>query len=477
MNPKSAAVGIALALVALLPSAAQDPIFSLGSAPAADNASSRFVPETGPLRERDDDEPEAGLLQRILSLDSERFRVSGEFREQYESWHGREFGSIPDADNDYLLQRLYLDLEYRPTDWLRTQVELGSSFQFGSPFEPAPIDEDPVFFQQLLADIKLLETARGELSTSIGRQTFSLGSGRLVAIRNGPNIRRSFDAARLRFVNESVDSQLLFGADVSFGGEAFDNEIRGDRLLWGHYHTLKAGPDSLLPQDGGLDLYYLGYRNADGQYDAVSGDERRHSFGMRAFGLFGSGNNWDYNVESILQVGSVAEQDIFAWTIATILGRSFPDTPLSPRVGIKLNVISGDKNPDDDRLQTFNAYFPNNSYFSEAAVFFPANLLDLNLNLDLQLTDRLSAVVLWDFLWRYSVADAIFVPPGVPAISGDRSDARYIGNTLSIAAEWKPISSIETAIAFVHLDAGPAVTQAGGRRNAEFVLLWATWFF
>ncbi|MEO1617580.1 MAG: alginate export family protein [Planctomycetota bacterium] len=456
--------------------AAQEQTTREATALSGETAIEEVLPETGPLRTRDDDQPSSGLLERLLPLDAQRVRIKGELREQYESWRGREFGLIPDTNNDYLLQRLYLGFELRVNEWLSTQLELGSSFQFGSPFEPAPIDEDPLYVQQLFAEVNLLETPQGKISSLIGRQTFSLGSGRLVATRNGPNIRRSFDAARLRFENDRVESQLLFGADASFGGDAFDNEIRGDRLLWGHYHTWKSGPNSVMPGNGGLDIYYLGYRNADAAFDTVSGEERRHSFGLRGFGLFGPDNTWDYNVESVFQVGSIAEQDIFAWTIASLLGRTFPDAFLSPRLGMKFDAISGDKSPLDEQLGTFNAYFPNNSYFSEAAIFAPANLLDLNLNLELQLSDRLSTVILWDFLWRYSTADAIYVPPGVPSIEGNSSDARYIGNTLSIATEWRPRPSIESAVAYVHLDAGSAVTGAGGS-DADFVLLWATWFF
>ncbi|MEM8947378.1 MAG: alginate export family protein [Planctomycetota bacterium] len=434
------------------------------------------LPATGPIRERSDDEPDVGFLERSLPFDSDYLKISGEFREQFESWRNREFGFAEDADNDYLLQRLYLDFEIAPNDWLLFQVEFGSAFQFGSPFEPSPIDEDPAFFQQLLSGITLLEDDRGRLSATFGRQTFSLGSGRLVATRNGPNIRRSFDAARLIFENPSFSTQLVAGSDVEFGGDAFDNKPTTDKLLWGSYNTLKAGPDSLLPGHGGLDLFYLGYRNDSARFDSIEGDEHRHSFGFRAFGLFGENNGWDYNVEPVIQFGSIERQDIFAWSVANIIGYTFESVPMKPRLGVKFDAISGDDDPDDSRLGTFNALFPNNSYFSEAAIFAPANLYDLNLSLDAQLTDSLTAVVLYDFLWRYSTQDAIYVPPGVPGVDGDTSGERSIGNTISIALEWRPKSSFEATAAYVHLEPGDALTAVGGQ-EADFFLLWATNFF
>ncbi|MEM9412818.1 MAG: alginate export family protein, partial [Planctomycetota bacterium] len=117
-----------------------------------------------------------------------------------------------------------------------------------------------------------------------------------------------------------------------------------------------------------------------------------------------------------------------------------------------------------------------NSYFSEAAIFSPANLYDLNLNAELELSETVNTVLLWDFLWRQSTTDAIYVPRGVPGIAGNATDAPYIGNTISIAVEWQPIKSVETTVAYVHLEPGDAIFDAGGRQ-ADFLLLWATTFF
>lgn len=443
---------------------------------SAGSPSEQFLPETGPLRTRVESESTRRFLEELLPFESSRVRISGEIREQYESWRGREFGLIPDSNNDYLLQRLYLSLETQPVDWLRTQVEIGSSFQFGSPFEPAPIDEDPLYFQQLLVDVSLIESDQGTLSAVAGRQTFSLGSGRLVATRNGPNVRRSFDAVRLVFDSDSWTSQLLYAANVNVGGSVFDNSPASDQLLWGTYATWKPGPSSVLPGRGGVDLYYLGYRNAAATFDSIAGEEHRHSFGTRLFGLFGHDNEWDYNIEPVIQFGTIQDQDILAWTVAAVLGRSFEDVPLSPRAGMKFDVISGDGSADDQRLGTFNALFPNNSYFSEAAIFAPANLYDFNLNLEAQFSEQVRLVLLWDFLWRFSTEDAIYVPPGVPSIPGGSSSNRYIGNTLSMAMEWKPTSDFGTTAAYVHFEPGDAVVNAGGQ-HSDFILLWATWFF
>lgn len=439
------------------------------STPIAPVAFERIVvPESGPVRERADREPELGLLEQWLPRRSDQLRVRGEWREQYESWRNREFGLFPNADDDYLLQRIYLDLEYRPNDWLRTLVELGAAHQFGSAFEPAPIDEDPAFIQQSMIDVLWWETQDWAVSTRVGRETYGLGSGRLVAIRNGPNIRRSFDGVRLLSKTHDLDSQILFGSEVEFGGDVFDNSISDNRLLWGCYHTLHN-----LEILQGCDLYYLGYRNQRAIFEQAIGEELRHSIGMR---IFGREDDFDWNSELVAQLGEWNNRSIRAWTLANAFGYTLSSLKRSPRLGVKADIISGDDDPTDNDLGTFNAMFPNNSYFSEAAIFAPANLYDVNLNLDVDLVERLKLVVLWDFLWRYSKRDAVYIPPGIPVFSVVNSEERFIGNTFSSALEWRPSQSWEITASYVHFEPGQSVEDVGGR-EADFVLLWATLFF
>lgn len=473
MKPQFAAtaivtLGLALPGASLLPCVAQQ--VAATSSPVEGTLESP-IPETGPLRTRTDSEPDLGFLNQLIAPDQDVLRIGGEIRQQFESWRNREFGLTPESDDDFLLQRLYFEVDYRASERLAGFTEIGSAFKFGSPFEPSPIDQDKLFFQQLFADVTLLDSESGHSHLVIGRQTFSLGSGRLVATRNGPNIRRSFDAMRLIMEQGQWNTQLFVGADVTFGGGAFDNSPNTDRILWGVYATrTQATVDGAT---SGVDAYHLGYRNRRGRFDNLIGNEQRHSIGTRWYGRRGG---WDYNIEPVVQFGSFGDKAIFAWTIANVVGYTFERSATSPRLGMKFDVISGDRNPGNGQLGTFNALFPNNSYFSEAAAFAPANLYDLNLTAEINLTDRLKFVGLYDFLWRFSTADAVYVPPGIPAVSGSASTARYIGNTVSLAAEWRPLDSVETAVAYVHLQPGDVLTDAGARQT-DFVLLWATWFF
>jgi hypothetical protein len=96
-----------------------------------------------------------------------------------------------------------------------------------------------------------------------------------------------------------------------------------------------------------------------------SGEELRHTLGSRFFGRSG---NWRWDVEGHLQFGRFAGGDILAWSAASDVRYTFAGLPLEPFVGLRANAISGDRNPSDHRLGTFNALFPKGKYFGEVGL-------------------------------------------------------------------------------------------------------------
>jgi hypothetical protein len=58
------------------------------------------------------------------------------------------------------------------------------------------------------------------------------------------------------------------------------------------------------------------------------------------------------------------------------------NAPLRPRLGLKANVISGDDDPNDRDLQTFNTLFPKRRYFGELSLLGPYNSINLHPSID-----------------------------------------------------------------------------------------------
>ncbi|QOJ24855.1 MAG: alginate export family protein [Gammaproteobacteria bacterium] len=233
--------------------------------------------------------------------------------------------------------------------------------------------------------------------------------------------------------------------------------------MYGLYATF--APESIAPLK--IDLYWLGYERDQGRFAAAQGREHRHSFGTR---LFGSAKNWDWNLEAVFQIGHIGSQTIRAWTVASDTGFTFTTLPWSPRLGLKADIASGDKNPGDGRLGTFNALYPNPTYFTEAALLAPGNIMDLQPAVTIKPVSTLTFTVGWNFLWKHYQADAVYTPPApLVAIPETIGTDRYIGDQLKLEGSYRPHPQWELRAAAVHFNVGEALTQAGGKRVDFFM--------
>ena len=244
-------------------------------------------------------------------------------------------------------------------------------------------------------------------------------------------MRRKFDGGRLLLglADWRIDGIAVRPSEIEPG--VFDDGIDDDQALWGAY---AAGAPTWLPFGSLLDLYYLGYHNDFGAYEQGVADETRHSVGTRLWGELGG---WDWNWEALLQWGSFGAGDILAWTVASDTGYTWREVPWTPRLGLSANIASGDRNPDNPDLQTFNPLFPRGNYFSELALLGPRNFYNLHPFLTVNPRDDLSLTADFDFFWRLETEDGIYSPGGQLLRSGAGSDAHHVGNELSLNATWQ----------------------------------------
>ena len=204
---------------------------------------------------------------------------------------------------------------------LHADVHLGPYFRFfgqivtgleeGRIGGPRPdIDQDPFGFHQAFADFVLpLAAEKDTLTARLGRQELEYGSGRLIDVRDGVNLRLSFDAARLLWHTGDWEVDGWWGRPVLNRLGVFDDIPDPARAFWGVY---AVGPLPLLPK-GNVDLYYLGFENKDAVYAQGPGYELRNTLGTR---LWGRPLPWEYNLEYDWQFGTFGSGDIEAWSRA-----------------------------------------------------------------------------------------------------------------------------------------------------------------
>lgn len=395
--------------------------------------------------------------------------LGGELRTRYESSRDPVFGFGSPRRNDYALLRsfLFADLHLGPN--ARAFLELASGFAPGWAGEPPPTQKDQLDILQVFGELSL-PTAYGEVMLRGGRQEMSFGSSRLVSVRESPNIRRAFDGVRAAWIGAGdtrIDAFLVRPVAPQLG--TFNDSNDRTQLFWGAYAT------TAIPAVPGLkaDLYYLGLERDGARFAQGVATERRHTLGTR---LFGMRSGFDWNVEAAYQFGSFGTADIRAWTVSANLGYTFSGLPFSPRLGLNADAISGDENLRDGRLGTFNPLFPKLPYFSEANLAAPANLLDLQPNLTLSLTQKLNVTLGWNPLWKQAEADAFYAPPLSPVRGTAGGTGRFIGQQTSAAFEWSATEHLTVGGTYVHYTPGERLKQAGGR-SGDFVAGWAQFTF
>src|SRR4026208_480314 len=81
-----------------------------------------------------------------------------------------------------------LHVDARVWRGLRAYVELKSGIEVGRAGGPRPPDEDHLDLHQGFVDLSF-----GPVTARVGRQELAFGSQRLVSVREGPNMRQTFD--------------------------------------------------------------------------------------------------------------------------------------------------------------------------------------------------------------------------------------------------------------------------------------------
>jgi hypothetical protein len=281
----------------------------------------------------------------------------------------------------------------------------------------------------------------------------SFGAGRLVATRAAPNIPFRFDGFEALYTRPLWNVTAFLTQPVKDSGD-IDAEDHST-TFWGIYasHYFDA------PHTLGFDLYYLGIHRDDGHYASGSGDEHRHTIGAREFGAW---NSWDIEGEQIFQAGSFGDESILAWSAAVNAGYTW-HTTWSPRLGLKAGVTSGDDNPRDGHLETFDALYFKSGYFNDASLIRPQNIMSIHPNLTLQPLPRMTVDGGASPFWRYSRNDAVYAVPGFVSIPALRNDSSYVGTAFDLNLNWQIQRHISFQASYVHFLTSGYVHKAGGQ--------------
>jgi alginate export protein len=395
----------------------------------------------------------------------------GEIRETFEQVGNDNWGKQR-YTNAFLLQRYMLHSDWHLGKTLRVFVQLKSGVEDFRAGGPRPIDEKRLDFEAAFLEVGNTHKKNWAV-LRIGRQELNYGAGRLVSVREGPNVRQSFDGVKIR-VQAGAWNVDAWAVRPDLDKLGFFNNVPDHKTaFWGVYATRP------FRRAVGYDLYYLGLDRKNAAFERGTAAELRHTIGGRLWRPVAKqepGADFDY--EGVVQFGTFDSDNIRAWTFASDNGYSLTTVPLRPRFSIKADISSGD-NPGSRTLGTFNPIYPIGNYFGVLADTGPGpvNFIDVHPRIQTQLPHGISISTDLVAQWRENVNDGVYAVPGFLLVPANGSRARFVGYRPGVEVRWQIDRHAYLQADYGIFYAGQFLKEASPGRNINYVEFWAGYKF
>ena len=396
--------------------------------------------------------------------------IGGEARLRWDFFRNASFGSVPDTPNGFLLQRYLLHADAHAGRHVRFFTQFQSGIENGRVGGPRLTDKNTLEVHQAFVDFSTSADPNKGVTLRAGRQEFEFGAGHFISASEVFNVRRSFDGFKISIHPGSWTLLAIAARPDQTKPDAFDDVPDHQQTLWG---AGAFGRNPLI-HHANLSIYYIGLDRKLIRLDQGAGRDLRHTIGSRTWGKL---RGWDYNYELVFQLGTFASGNIHGLGAASDTGYNFAKTTFSPRLGLRANITSGDKDRRDPDSQTFSALFPGTAYSGKIGLIGPSNVIDTTPTLRLRLHRRIYFLPEDSFFWRESTADGIYGVTGALTRTGTLSQARYIGNQLSLPLQLQIDRHLTYTIFYSRFFAGKFIKETPPGRSVTYVSTFITYKF
>jgi hypothetical protein len=386
-------------------------------------------------------------------------------RERFEENDAPKFGVFERGD-EYVLQRLQLHADLRMDAHWQAFVQLEDDHVYGKA-DPGTADEDQLDWR--LAFVGYVDTfGANTVKFRIGRQDFAFDLQRFVSSRDGPNVRQSFDALWADWETGTWRLLGFVSRPVQYRNDDSFDDTSNDHF---QFSTLRIERHVFGMNE--LSAYYALYQRRHAQYVSVTGNERRDALDVR---LAGSADDLDWDAEAMFQAGSVGSDDVRAWAVGMRGGYTFSSIRWRPRIGLQLDAASGDADPSDGRLETFNPFFPNGNYFTLAGYVGYTNLIHAKPSITIVPLDRLTLLVALGVQMRSTTDDAVYAQPNVPLANTAGHGGHWSGTYVQLRTDYRFSANLTGAVEGVAEQTAKFIHDAGGHDSnylgVELKLSW-----
>jgi hypothetical protein len=401
-------------------------------------------------------QPMDGLKYLPLSEDGVSYLSFGaNLRERWEANNAPLFGAGSARSDTYLLQRseVHADLRVGPHVQVFTQIADSRAFHKDS---ISPVDKDQVDVEQAFVAYV------GSFGDSVvklraGRQQMAFDLQRFVAVRDGPNVRQSFDALWADW--EIGDWRLIAYATepVQYRDVRNFDDVSNSRQ---RFNGIRVERRNLGP--GSLSGYYSRYQRDGAVFLDGAGNEKRDVYDLR---YAGKAARLDWDAELMLQRGNVGAKQVDAWAVGALAGFTFEDMPAQPRLGLQVDAASGDRHKGDNTIGTFNPLFPNGAYFTLAGYSGYANIVHVKPSITIKPLPDLRLLAALGMQWRATTADAVY-GQGLAAVPGSAGQGgARTGGYAQVRIDWTISRNVTASVEGVRFQVAESIRQLGGRNS------------
>ena len=397
-----------------------------------------------------------------IHLDEDwRLSLGGEFRYRVEAETNKAFGATEPAQDTFHLTRYLLHADFKYRDLFRTFVQGIAAFDEDRDLAPRGIDENRWDLQQLFFDVRVL----GEelpLTLRVGRQELQYGSQRYVSPLDWAGVRRRFDAVKLFAKGNTWDVDLWFSKPVPVQRKQPDR-YNEDVDFYGAYATYK-GIDR-----HGVDMYFFAVEDRGNRVNpnGRAGDRSIFTLGSR---FWGQTADFDYEAELAGQWGHWAGDTVQAWSWTVDGGYTLADVGCKPRLGAGFDWASGDDNPRDGAVGTFDQLFPFSHYYlGFLDLVARQNIMALNLNLSAwAVPEKVKTKITYYAFWLNEEKDALYNAPGrAVRRDGTGKSGKEIGQELDLTVAWKLKPHSSVLVGYSHFWDSNYIRSTGPSENAD----------
>jgi hypothetical protein len=445
---------------------------------------------------------QAGFLNgwlRSRSMLFDPWDFGGQFRARYEHTEhlgGVDFSATASDSSDHLmLLRTLVHVGYTPAAWFNIYVEGRDSRGLWDEPTPNP-DEDTIDLHQ--AYLRLGNADLFPLIAKVGRQELIYGDERLIGASDWTNVKRTFDAAKLRYEVAGLWVDAFVSRPVIVWNNHFN---QSDNQDW--FSGIYASTTKLVPWQESQ-VYFLARNTGTGspQFYGPPPDPQGatprdiYTIGVHFKSLPGKLRGWDYNLEAAGQFGRFKETttgaptpiagknlEQRAYAAVASAGYSWAKVSAKPRLGWEYLYSSGDRNPTDRTHQTFDNLFPtNHRQFGIMDIFSWQNIQVLRFMGSIQPVKSFTLVADYRLVWLADTHDSFYTNKGAPrgslASSGgtgygiNPNFSSDVGSEIDLTATYalKHFASFQAGVGhlFVADYVKSSLSGMGGAKDATF---------